>query len=148
MPFLASFPILPEHEPNTGKCSGMKDRGSLGDKIATSCGPHPASECAFCIGVLCLKCDLVTHQQEILKLMPESCEHLALCSKAWSDATYLDEIHNKFKEPLSNQMKKEVNMKARDLAVKVGSYLHLNHAFSAALLQAQGFHESSLLAIC
>ena len=62
---------------------------------------------------------------QILKLLPESCEHLALCSKAWSDATYLDEIHNKFKEPLSNQMKKDVNMKARELAIKVCA----RHAF-------------------
>ena len=57
--------------------------------------------------------------QEILKILPDSCQHLSLCSKAWSDATYLDEIHNQFKEPLSNADKRDVNLKAKQYAEKV-----------------------------
>ena len=57
--------------------------------------------------------------QEAANLDPKSFEHLARCSKAWSDATYLDEIKSKFKEPLTDQMKRDVNEKALSYSKEV-----------------------------
>lgn len=59
--------------------------------------------------------------QEAAKLMPGSYWHLSLCSKAWSDVTYLDEVQSKFREPLTVQMKREVNEKALQYSSKVPS---------------------------
>lgn len=51
--------------------------------------------------------------QEANRLLPGKAEILSLCSKAWSDVTYLDEIHNvSYKESLSDEQKREVNTKA------------------------------------
>eukprot|EP00884_Botryococcus_braunii_P006378 jgi/Botrbrau1/15741/Bobra.4_1s0109.1 len=51
--------------------------------------------------------------EEANRLMPGQSEILSLCSKAWSDVTYLDEIHNiPHKEQLSDEQKREVNTKA------------------------------------
>lgn len=52
-------------------------------------------------------------------MLPNSFEHLALCSKAWSDATYLDEIPGQFRERLTDQMKREVNEKALEYSRQV-----------------------------
>lgn len=41
--------------------------------------------------------------------MPGDSNTLALCSKAWSDITYLDDIK---REKLSDEQKREVNAKA------------------------------------
>jgi len=41
--------------------------------------------------------------------MPLSCQTLALCSKAWSDTTYLDEIKGAFREKLTDDMKRSAN---------------------------------------
>lgn len=81
--------------------------------------------------------------QEILKILPDSCEHLALCSKAWSDATYLDEIHtSKFKEPLSIQNKRDVNLKAKEYAEKVENW---HHFYVPEFLDALRMHEHEAL---
>lgn len=57
--------------------------------------------------------------QKAAELAPTSFEHLARCSKAWSDATYLDEIKGTFKEKLTDQMKRDVNEKALVYSEKV-----------------------------
>ncbi len=56
---------------------------------------------------------LVSVVQEANRLLPGRPEILSLCSKAWSDVTYLDEIHNiPYKETLTDEQKREVNTKA------------------------------------
>lgn len=50
--------------------------------------------------------------QEAARLLPKSDWHLSLCSKAWSDLTYMDEIEGQFKEDMNDQIKRDVNEKA------------------------------------
>lgn len=57
--------------------------------------------------------------QEAAKLMPGSFWHLSLCSKAWSDLTYMDEIQGKYREGLSSSDKREVNEKALEFSSQV-----------------------------
>jgi hypothetical protein len=47
--------------------------------------------------------------QEANKLVPNVGDTVCLVAKAWSDVCYLDEI---FKERLTDQQKRDVNMKA------------------------------------
>ena len=56
--------------------------------------------------------------------MPGSCQHLALCSKAWSDVTYMDEIQGRFREKLTNEMKRDVNEKAIEYSIQVRNLQH------------------------
>ena len=57
--------------------------------------------------------------QEAVKLMPRSAHYLALSAKTWSDLTYMDEIHSKFREKLTVQFKQEVNNKAMEYSRRV-----------------------------
>jgi hypothetical protein len=57
--------------------------------------------------------------QEAVKLMPRSAHYLALCAKTWSDLTYMDEIHSRFREKLTAQFKQDVNAKAIEYSRRV-----------------------------
>lgn len=51
--------------------------------------------------------------QEANRILPGQSEILSMCSKAWSDMTYLDEIHRlPHKEVLTDEQKRDVNTKA------------------------------------
>jgi hypothetical protein len=59
-------------------------------------------------------------EQEANRLMPGDSNTLALCSKAWSDITYLDDIK---REKLTDEQKREVNAKAITYCEQVRSPL-------------------------
>ena len=65
--------------------------------------------------VKCMGCSV----QEATELAPANFDYLARCSKAWSDATYLDEIAGKFREKLTDQAKRDFNEKALGYSKKV-----------------------------
>ena len=64
-------------------------------------------------------CKCFQIMQEATELAPTDFDYLARCSKAWSDATYLDEITGKFKEKLTDQAKRGFNEKALGYSKKV-----------------------------
>lgn len=59
--------------------------------------------------------------QEATELAPTNFDYLARCSKAWSDATYLDEISGKYREKLTDQAKRDFNERALGYSEKVAS---------------------------
>ena len=69
--------------------------------------------------------------------MPGSCQHLALCSKAWSDVTYMDEIQGRFREKLTTQMKRDVNEKAIKYSIQVPNHTWLQTRCVSAKLAAR-----------
>ena len=72
--------------------------------------------------------EIILSIQEVIELAPTNFDYLARCSKAWSDATYLDEISGRFKEKLTDQAKRDFNERALGYGKKVCNSQH--HALS------------------